>query len=278
MALGSRDIIYFFMGAIAVFMVICFSAYQLTTYDSVRDSLGGIAAQPSQVVDLHAQYNDLVDQFANGRGDVFTYHYGSQAIDVTKAQAAGKSEAQVRDMMLDKYANNFYNGNVPGSLSMVTGLVGAGANGFYFIMAVLLFAAFLVILVISFLQQWFETIKDMLKSSGKIILIMGALSFVFFLIMPSVVKSMMWASISSGLGRDVIHVIEPRIYGAFLVNTLILVLFGALLYGLGFFVHVNTVEEPDAMGYLKHEPRMKKVESRPSVRSPPPAKPGRRQL
>jgi len=34
MALGSRDILYFFMGIIAVGLVVFFSAYELTTYES----------------------------------------------------------------------------------------------------------------------------------------------------------------------------------------------------------------------------------------------------
>lgn len=281
MALGSRDILYFFMGIMAVGLVVFFSAYELTTYDSVRDSLGSIAAQPSQVVDLHSQYNDMVDQFSNNRGDVFTYHYGMQSIDVTASQARGKSESQVMGLVFDKYSTNFYNGNVPGSLSAVAGLVGGSANGFYFLMTVLLFAAFVIILVLSFIQQWYETTKDMLKSAGKIVLIMGVVAFIIFLFMPSVIKSVMWASISSDLGRDVTYVVEPRITGTILVNTLIVVLSGALLYGAGFLIHINGEGEPDAMGYLREPSRMKETSAAPRISSPkapPPEKPRRKQL
>lgn len=270
------------MGIIAVGIVVFFSAYELTTYDSVRDSLGSIAEQPSQVVDLHAQYNEMVDQFANNRGDVFTYHYGMQAIDVTASQANGKTEKQVLGMLLDKYATNFYNGKVPGALSAVEGIIGASPNGFYFLMTVLLFAAFVIILALSFIQQWYETTKDMLKSAGKIILILGVIAFIVFLFLPSVVKSVMWASISSDLGRDVTYVIEPRVTGTILVNTLIVVLFGALLYGAGFLIHINTGEgEPDAMGYIREPPKMKEVKATPKISkkaSPPPDKPRHRQL
>jgi hypothetical protein len=284
MALGSRDIIYFFMGVIAVCLVVSFSAYELTTYESVRDALGCIAVQPSQVVDLHSQYNSMIDQFFNNGGEVFTYHYGSQSIDVTASQARGKSESQVMGMVLDKYAVNFYNGNVPGSLSVVSGIVGASANGFYFVIAVLMFAAFLVILMLSYLQQWYENTMDMLKSAGKIILIMSAVAFIVFLFMPSVVKSVMWSSISTDLGRDVTYVIEPKITGTLLVNTLIAVLFGALLYGAGFLIHINTGEgEPDPMGYVRSAPKLRSTDSLPKLRSDTPGKaqpgkPGRRQL
>ncbi len=238
MALGSREILYFFMGIIAVCMVVFFSAYQLTTYQAIRDDFGGIAAQPSQVVDLHSQYSDMADQFSNNKGDVYTYHYGSQAIDVTAAQARGMGESQVIGIVLDRYTTNFYDGNVKGDLATASGIVGASANGFYFLAAVLLFAAFAVILVVSFVQQWYESVKDLLKSAGKIILIMSVIAFIIFLVMPSVVKSVMWTSISTDLGRDVTHVIEPRVTGTILVNILIVVLFGALLYGAGFLVHI----------------------------------------
>ena len=285
MALGSRDILYFFMGIIAVGIVIFFSAYELTTYQSVSDSLVKISQQPAQAVSLHSQYNDMIDQFSNNRGDVFTYNYGSQAIDVTATQARGKTESQVLGIVLDKYATNFYNGNVAGgSLSSVSGVAGASANGFYFLVSVLLFAAFVIILVLSFIQQWYETTKDMLKSAGKIILIMGVIAFIAFLFLPSIVKSVMWASISSDLGRDVTYVIEPRIMGTVLVNTLIVVLFGALLYGSGFLIHINEGEgEPDAMGYLREPARMKeaKVAPRASKKSsspPPDNNPKHRQL
>ena len=154
------------------------------------------------------------------------------------------------------------------------GIVGASANGFYFLMSVLLFAAFIIILVLSFIQQWYETTKDMLKSAGKIILIMSVLAFIAFLFLPAIVKSVMWASISSDLGRDVTYVVEPRITGTILVNTLIVVLFGALLYGAGFLIHINTGEgEPDAMGYLREPPRMKETKAAPRISqkaSPPP--------
>jgi hypothetical protein len=284
MALGSRDILFFFMGIIAVCLVASFSAYELTTYGSVRDALGSISSQPSQIVGLHSQYNDMVDQFSNGRGDTFTYHYGGQSIVVADLQARGKSESQVMGIVLDKYAQNLYNGNVEGDYATVSGVAGAGANGFYFLATVLLFAAFIIIFILSYIQRWYESTRDMLKSSGKIILVMGVVAFVVFLFMPSVVKSVMWNSISSDLGRDITYVVEPRITGTFLVNSLIVVLFGALLYGAGFLIHINTGEgEPNPMEYVRSTPKMRAVDGQPKARGAPvargsPSKPGRRQL
>ncbi|AFC99996.1 hypothetical protein Mtc_1243 [Methanocella conradii HZ254] len=280
MALGWRDILYFLMGLIAICLVVSFSAYQLTTYGSVRDALEGIAMQPSQVVGLHEQYDSMVEQFASGGGDTFTFRFGGQSIDVTAYQANGKGESQVIGIVLDKYAENLYNGNVQGSLSMAAGIAGASANAFYFLVSALLFAAFFIILALSYIQRWYETTMDMLKGAGKVILVMGAIAFISFLIMPAVVKSVMWASINTELGRDVVRVIEPRITGALLVNTLIVILFGALLYGAGFLLHMDTgEEEPGATGYPKFISRMKEA-ARARGTSPGrvPSKPGRRQL
>jgi len=272
------------MGIIAVGVVVFFSAYELTTFQSVSDMLGGIAQQPNQASSLYSQYSDMDNQFRiNNYTGVFTFHYGAQDIDVTGSQARGKNEDQIKSLVLDKYATNFYNGNVAGgSLATVAGIVGASANGFYFLMAVLLLAAFVIIIALSFIQKWYETTKDMLKSAGKIILIIGVITFIVFLFLPSVIKSVMWASISTDLGRDVLYVIEPRITGTFLVNNLIVVLFGALLYGAGFLIHINTGEgEPDAMGYLREPPRMRQSQSIPKISknaSKPPDNPKHRQL
>jgi 4-amino-4-deoxy-L-arabinose transferase-like glycosyltransferase len=284
MALGSRDILFFFMGIIAVCLVVSFSAYELTTYESVRGVLGNIVADTSQGGSLHSQYNDMVDQFSNSRGDVFTYHYGDQSIDVTASQARSKSESQVIGMVLDKYAVNFYNGNVKGNLATASGVAGAEANGFYFLATVLLFAVFLIIFILSYIQKWYESTRDLLKSAGKVLLAMGIVAFIVFLFMPSVVKSVMWASISSDLGRDITYVVEPRITGTFLVNTLIVILLGALSYGAGFLIHINTGEgEPNPMEYLKSAPKMRTMDSQPKTHSTlvargPSDKPGRRQL
>ncbi len=284
MALGTRDILFFFMGIIAVCLVVSFSAYELTTYGAVRDAMGSISSQPSQIVDLHSQYDEMADQFSNNRGDLFTYHYGGQDIGIVASQVKGKGESQVMGMVLDKYTQNFYDGNVKGDYATVSGIAGKGANGLYFLVTVLLFAVFLAIFILSFIQQWYESTRDLLKSSGKIILVMGVVAFVVFLFMPSVVKSVMWGSISTDLGRDITHVVEPRITGTFLVNTLIVILFGALLYGAGFLIHINTGEgEPDPMGYVKSAPKIRNADGQPKARSAPAArspsgKPPRRQL
>ena len=261
------------MGIIVVGLVLSFSAYELTTYDSVRAIMGGISAQPNQLVELHSQYDSMPDPLVSA----FTYHYGNQAIDITPSQAAGKNEDQIINMVLDKYTTNFYNGNVAGDVATVSGFAGASANGFYFLVTVVLFALFVIIFGLSFLQQWYETTKDMLKSAGKIILVMCVIAFILFLIMPSILESVMWSSINSGVNRDVVFVAEPRASGTILVNTLIMILFGALLYGAGFLIHINTGEgEPDAMEYLRSTPKMQ--EKKVAGYSPPPGKPGRRQL
>lgn len=269
------------MGIMAIGAVIFFSAYELTTYQSVRDALGGIAAQPSQVVGLHVQYAAMADQFANGGADSYTFHYGGQSIPIAASQATGRTEGQVLGLVLDRYAASFYSGSASGVLAPVAGIVGAGANGAYFLAAALLLAAFIAILGLSAAQRWYGTWKDMLKSAGKVLIIMGAIAFVAFLFLPAVAKSVMWASISGDLGREVVYVIEPRITGTVMVNALIVVLFGALLYGAGFFLHINTGdEEPDAIGYIRGPPQMRSIKpsEKADKKSPPPASARHRQL
>jgi predicted outer membrane lipoprotein len=279
------------MGIIAVCLVAAFSAYELTTYDSVRGILGSIVAETSQGSSLHTQYYDMADQFANGQASTFTYHTGDMAIPITAAEAAGKGESQAIGLVLDKYAVKLYNGDVDGNadLATVSGIAGARANGVYFLATVLLLAAFVVIFALSYIQEWYETMQDMLKSSGKILLAMGVLAFVVFLFTPFVLKSAMWSSINTGMGRDVLYVVEPRVMGTVLVNTLIVVLFGALLYGAGFLVHVNAGEgEPSPMEYVRSKPKIRPAatdnklkdagEAKLPAMKAPEGKPVRRQL
>ena len=121
------------MGIIAVCLVLSFGAYQLTTYGSVRGIVGEIALQPTQIVNLHTQYGEMTDQFDNTQANTYTYHWGSQTIDMSKTQVSGKSEQQAIGMVLDKYADNLYHGQVTGDLATASSIAGAGANGLYFI-------------------------------------------------------------------------------------------------------------------------------------------------
>ncbi len=284
MAVGPREILFFFMGIIAICLVASFSAYELTTYDSMRGVLGSIVADTSQGASLHSQYNNMVDQFSNNHGNAFTYNCGDQPIVVAPLEVAGKSEDQVIGMVLDKFATNLYNGNYKGNLAILSGIAGAGAHSLFFFATLLLFCAFTAIFVLALTQQWYESVSGMLKSSGKMVLVLGIIAFVAFLFMPSLVKSAMWSYMSSDLGRDIAYVVEPRIMGTLLVNMLILILFGALLYGAGFLVHINTGEgEPNPMEYVRSSPKMRAAGGKANTRSSPstkvPAgKPGRRQL
>ena len=92
----------------------------------------------------------------------------------------------------------------------------------------------IIILALSFIQQWYESTKEMLKSAGKIILVASVVTFVVLLLAPPIIESVMWDSINnSDWSREVNNVIAPIITGTFLVDTLIIILFGALLYGVG---------------------------------------------
>ncbi len=280
MALGLKDILFLFMGIIAICLVISFGAYQLTTYGSVRGIVGQIALQPTQIVNLHSQYGEMTDQFANTQANTYTYQWGSQSIDVSKTQVSGKSEQQAIGIVLDKYADNLYHGHVTGDLATASSISGAGANGLYFIIAILMFAAMVIILALSFIQQWYESTKEMLKSAGKIILVASVVTFIILLIAPPIIESVMWDSINSNdWGREVNTVIAPIITGTFLVDTLIIILFGALLYGVGFLFHINTGEgEVDAGAYLRSTPK-RTPNAAPRIKDDPGMnKSGRKQL
>jgi len=284
MAVGPREILFFFMGIIAICLVASFSAYELTTYDSMRGILGSLVTDTSQGASLHSQYNNMVAQFSNNHGNPFTYNCGDQPVVMAPLEVAGKSEDQVIGMVLDKFAANLYNGNYQGKLSVLSAFAGAGAHSLYFFATLLLFCAFTAIFVLALTQQWYESMSGMLKSSGKMALVLGIIAFVAFLFLPSVANSALWSYNSSDLGRDLTYVVEPRIMGTLLVNMLILILFGALLYGAGFLVHINTGEgEPNPMEYVRSSPKMRAAGGKPQTRSSPatkvPAsKPGRRQL
>lgn len=267
------------MGIFAVCLVVSFSAYQLTTYGSVRDVIGSISTQPSQVVNLHAQYNEMSDQFASASGSSYTYHFAGQSVPINASQVRGKNEQQTLSLVLDKYTYDFYYGTNPGLLGTLSGLFGAGANGLYLLISVFLFILFASILGLAFAMQWYDTVKDLLKSTGKVIGILGIVAFFIIILMPSLVNSFMWQSInSSDLARDISMVLEPLITNTFLVNMLIIVLLGALLYGIGFLIHINTGEEvSEESSYERSAPKQK---SRAVVRedNQGPGRPGHKQL
>ncbi|HEY3423093.1 MAG TPA: hypothetical protein VGK13_08010 [Methanocellaceae archaeon] len=285
MASEIRQIAFFFMGLVAICLVISFSAYQLTTYDSIRSIIGETAVQPSGMASLHSQYNDLQDFLTGSTGDVFTYHFAGSYIKVTRAQVQGKSEQQCNNLVLDSFTKSFYTGTDTGDLSFAYGFVGSGANAIYALLAFVFFIVLACILGAAFIRHWFDDNVELLKSSGTIMVAVCIVAFFVFLILPGILKSMMWSTLyGNTLHQEVLHVVEPRVSATFLVNTLIVTLVGAVFYGVGFFIgfeekeHEESTERQFERKAAKPREQSLKVREQSLKVRDTPGKPGRRQL
>lgn len=266
------------MGLVAICLVISFSAYQLTTYDSIRSIIGETAVQPSGTASLHSQYDDLQDFLTGSTGDSFTYHFAGSYIKVARAQVQGKSEQQCNSLVLDSFTKSFYTGTDTGDLSFAYGFVGSGANAIYALLAFIFFIVLAGILGAAFIRHWFDDNVELLKSSGMIIVAVCIVAFFVFLILPGIVKSMMWGMLyNNTLHQEVLHVVEPRISATFLVNTLIVTLVGAVFYGVGFFIGFEEKEHEEITERQFERKAVKPHEQSVKVRDVP-GKPGRRQL
>jgi hypothetical protein len=284
MATELRQIAFFFMGLVAICLVISFSAYQLTTYDSIRRIIGETAIQPSGMASLHSQYNDLQDFLTGSTGNSFTYHFAGSYFNYTRAQLQGKTEQQCNNLVLDSFTKSFYTGTDTGDLSFAYGFVGSGANAIYALLAFVFFIVLVGILGLAFARHWFDDNVELLKSSGTIMVAVCIVAFFVFLILPGILKSMMWSTLyGNTLHQEVLHVVEPRVSATFLVNTLIVTLVGAVLYGVGFFIGFEEKEHEESTerqferkastGRIAAKPHEQSVKVREA-----PSKPGRRQL
>jgi hypothetical protein len=225
------------MGSLAILLIISFSAYQLTTYDSIRGVIGGIAEQPSLKVILSSQYSDMVKYFSENKGDVFVYDFGGIPVSISKSQVQGLEEKETLSIVLDSYAANLYHVKYTGILGGISDLIGASGNKMLSALTIVIFMIFMGVLMASFLPNWELSFPVMLKSAGKFIAIMCAVSFIVFLLMPGIVKSMVYGSIpASDYGRDIMFVLESKISGTILANNLIMIVLGMLLYGAGYYL------------------------------------------
>lgn len=266
------------MGLVAICLVISFSAYQLTTYDSIRSIIGETAVQPSGTASLHSQYNDLQDFLTGSTGDYFTYHFAGSYIKVARTQVQGKTEQQCNSLVLDSFTKSFYTGTDTGDLKNAYTFVGSGANAIYAFLTFIFFIVLAGILGLAFARHWFDDNVELLKSSGTILMAVCIVAFFVFLILPGILKSMMWSTLyRSMLYQEVLQVVEPRVSATFLVNTLIVTLVGAVFYGVGFFIGFEEKEHEGATERQFERKAVKPREQSVKVRDVP-SKPGRRQL
>ncbi|HUL62812.1 MAG TPA: hypothetical protein VLT35_07090, partial [Methanocella sp.] len=132
-------------GLMLILFIFSFTAWSFTTPDETRHFVGEVAAQPVQAALLHDQYGDMTAYFASGAGDTYTYFFRSSPVAVTNAQVAGMDEAGVIGLVLDTYADQFYDNRLasggPGPAGF---LITSPGRTIYGIVAVLTAISFLV--------------------------------------------------------------------------------------------------------------------------------------
>jgi hypothetical protein len=233
---GLRYALLLLAGFVAVLLVVSLSAYSLTTYGSIRAIVGDVAAQPGQAASLQSQYKDMQKYFSEGRGDTFTYHFGAMPISIGRDQVSGLDEGRTLEMIVDIYASSLYLVKYnTGLMGSVGSIIGSSGNGMYAAITVALALALAVAGAAAVLPQWQGAFPARLKDAGKVLIIFCAVAFVFFLLAPGIVKSVVWDSIpNTGSGRDIVRVIESRITSSLLLNTLLMMALGLVLYAAGY--------------------------------------------
>lgn len=239
---GLRYALLLIAGFVAVLFIISFTAYSLTTYGSIRSIVGDIAAQPEQAASLHNQYSDMQNYFTQGKGDTFTYHFGSLPLSVDRSQVSGMSEKQTTDLVMDIYASNLYIVKYnTGIMGKVGSFIGSSGNGMYTIVTALLGIVLLVAGAAALLPRWTGPLPLKLRDAGKVLVIFCAVAFVIFMLAPSIAKSIVWDSIpNSDSGRDILHVVESKITASLLFNTLLMAILGIAMYAAGYFLDARS--------------------------------------
>ena len=235
---GFRYLLLLVAGLIAVLFIISFTAWGLTTYGSIRHIAGDMAAQPDKAADLRDQYEDMTTYFAGSTGNIYTYHFRLAPITVDRVQVSGMGQSGVISLVLDSYASGLYNNNLPSGGPGVAGMfIGSTGNLLYAITSLILVIAFILFMACAIL--WFPDRPRSfnMKSAGKVIAVVCTLTFFVFALLPGLLKSLFWGSISnSGATRDILSIIEPGVVGSLLRNTLIIILLTAVLYAAGYWM------------------------------------------
>jgi hypothetical protein len=230
----NRTLVLIILSIAALLLVVSFSAYQLTTYGSVRGIVGDIAAESSQSSYMHGQYQDMTAYFSDSTGDSFVYHFEGLPISVSKDQAGTMTEAQITSYVLDSYAANLYLvqfGN--GFMGKVSSVIGSNGNSLYMYMTVIFFLVAAGCIGALYYMSGGLAPED-LKDAGKYVLIACAIGMVIFLLVPGIVKSLVWGSIpNSDNSREILQIVESRISGQLFLTDLIVLIIGALVFWQG---------------------------------------------
>lgn len=282
---GIRHGLLVLTGLAAVLFIIFFTAYGLTTYGSIRGIVGSIAAETDQAASLHNQFVAMTSHFSSNQGDTFTYRFGGLPIAVDKSEVAALDETRVLNLMLDIYTSNIYHVKFSaGLMGKIGSLFNADANFACGLLALISFAALIVLAIASILPYWEGTFGKKLKDEGLAIIAFCALAFFVFLIAPALIKSIIWGSIpSSDVARDIIRIIESRVVSSLLLDDILVGLIGALIFAVGYFIDKKTDGSSSPESGSRGAPRARqdttrRMPPRPpthvkSVQQPPPQKP-----
>jgi len=224
----------FLAGVLLMRFIFSFTAYGLTTYDTIRHVIGDVAAQPEQTADLQTQYNDMISYFSGNTGDTYTYQFRSSPIDVTKAQVTGKGQDAVIGMMLDTYANQFYNNNVtsggPGEPGVVISKTG---NQIYGIVALVTAIGFIAVLAWVIFGFRGVAMSEKLKGTGKSLMLACVFAFALFILVPLLVKTLFWSAIVEVNADDLWTMAEPTALTSLLQNTGIALVLAIIVFVAG---------------------------------------------
>lgn len=259
------------MGLVSICLILSFTAYELTTYDSIRGAVGDIADKPSDRSSLHGQYMDMQKYFSENKGDVYTFYFELTPVPISKNQVGNMDEGQVIDFVLDSYTAGLYLvGDNKGFNGWLSSVIGASGNGLYLIFSLAFALFFLGMFVALTMPYWDMPLWAMLKSNGRLLAVIGSIMFILFLMMPGIVNSIIWDSMpDSEHAFEVLDVVETRVTGALLFNTLVMIVLGILSYGSGIFLRRRTIEDPeeDSRGFRQKPKSPPGPSKRPQMRS-----------
>jgi len=214
--------------------IFSFTAYGFTTYDTIRQVVGDVAAQPDEAANLQVQYDEMTSYFS-GTGDTYTYEFRSSPIDVTRAQVTGKSRDAVIGTVLDTYANQFYDNSLtsggPGEAGIVISRTGNQIYGVTALVTAVAFIAFLAWAILGFRDV---PAPEKLKGTGMALALACVFAFVIFILIPILIKTFLWSAIVEGGADDVWSMVEPVALGSLLQNTAIGLVLAIVLFVVGY--------------------------------------------
>jgi hypothetical protein len=230
----------------------------------------------------------MTSYFSGNQGDTYTYRFGGLPISLDKSEAGGLDETRALDLMLDIYTSNIYHVKFStGLMGKIISLFNADANLACGLLALISFAAFIVLAIASILPYWEGTFAKKLKEEGLVIIAFCAIAFFVFMLVPALIKPSIWGSNPSSDGaRDIIRIIESRVVSSLLLDDILVALVGVLLFAVGFFIDRNSGSSGSspASGSVRGAPQRAKQDNarrippRPpthvkGVQQPPPQKP-----